>query len=283
MTAREIVAGIKNLRPISQSGFRLMRLLDQPDLNNDAIIECLKYDIVLTAKVLKTCNSPFYGFRDGIESVDQAVLLLGHQQLLSIVLPLALGDTMAVPLEAYGFESKDLWRHSLSTAAVAEIIAKDGLVPDSDPSAAFTAGLLHDVGKLAFAQILAADLLAKVRYQIAEHGLSRIEAEREIIGTDHAEVGGYLLSEWKLPARIIEAVANHHKPVTHPQICLSAVSCIANSIAHLAGSAPGWEAYAIKMDPELVMLLGLTPEMVDNLIIAGRESFGRVDQLMESP
>ena len=61
------------------------------------------------------------------------------------------------------------------------------------------------------------------------------------------------------------------------------MSCIANSIAHLAGSAPGWEAYAIKMDPELVMLLGLTPEMVDNLIIAGRESFGRVDQLMESP
>jgi putative nucleotidyltransferase with HDIG domain len=283
MTAREIVSNLKALRPVSQAAVMLMRMLDQPELNNEAIVESLKRDIVLTARVLKTCNSSFFGFRDGIESVDQAVLLLGHKQLTSIVLSLSVGDTLDVRLEAYGFEAKDLWRHSVSTAAVAEILAQDELIPNLDPSAAFTAGLLHDIGKLAFTQILAPDLLSRVRHEISEHGFSRIEAEREVIGTDHAEVGAFLLSEWRIPGKIVEAVANHHRPVLKPELCLSAVTCIANSIAHLAGSSPGWEAYAIRVDPVLIESLKLTPERVEMLTIAARESFGSIEQILNLP
>jgi putative nucleotidyltransferase with HDIG domain len=280
MTANEIVAHLKSLAPVSPAGLKLINLLDQNNQENSEIIEILKYDSVLTAKVLRLCNSPYYGFNESIASIDQAVLMLGYEKIARIILPLCFGGAMGTPLEAYAFAATDLWRHSFVTALAAETLAQDGLIANMEPSAAFTAGLLHDIGKLAFNQVLAPDLISSLRHQIDAHGLSRIEAERQIIGTDHAEVGACMLHAWKLPPEIVEAVANHHQPVIEPQPRLSAVTCLANSVAHLSGSAPGWEAYADKMDRALVAALQLKPEKVESLMITVRESFDRVEQCM---
>ncbi len=280
MTAREIVASLKSLQPVSRAGLKLMKVLGRHDQDNDTVIECLKYDNVLTARVLRTCNSSFYGYGQRVTSVDEAVLLIGHEQIMRMVLTLSLGGPMGAPMDAYAFDANELWRHSLSTAFVAECLAKDGLVAGAEASAAFTAGLLHDIGKVAFNQVLSPELLAKLRYQIAEHGMSRVEAERDVIGTDHAEVGGELLSKWELPPLIVEAVARHHQPEITP-LRLSAVTCVADTIVHLAGSAPGWESYALKIDPALVEPLHLTAEKIEIMLIDARESFDRVAQFME--
>jgi len=280
MTAHQIVANLKNLPPVSPASLRLINLLDQDTQENEEVIEILKYDSVLTAKVLRMCNSPYYGFNESIASIDQAVLILGYDKIVRIVLALCFGGIMGIPLQSYSFATTDLWRHSFVTAMAAEGLAQDGLIANVESSTAFTAGLLHDIGKLAFNQILAPDLISNLRYQIDVHGLSRIEAERQTIGTDHAEVGACMLQAWKLPREIVEGVANHHQPLIQPQPGLSAVTCIANSIAHLAGSAPGWEAYADKMDSTLVDALQLQPEKVESLIITVRESFDHVEQFM---
>jgi len=280
MTAPEIVANLKNLAPISPAGLRLINLLDQPNQENEEIVQILKCDSVLTAKVLRMCNSSYYGFDESIASIDQAVLILGYEKIVRIVLALCFGGAMGIPLEAYAFTDKDLWRHSFVTALAAEALAQDGLIANIEASAAFTAGLLHDIGKLAFNHVLAPDLISRLRYQIDVHGLSRIEAERQTLGTDHAEVGACMLQAWKLPREIVEAVENHHRPVIEPEPRLSAVTCIANSVAHLAGSAPGWEAYACKMNGALVEALQLKPEKVESLMITVRESFDRVEQFM---
>lgn len=280
MNAKDIVANLRSLQPVSRAGVKLMKLLGRHDHSNDSVIECLKYDSVLTAKVLRTCNSSFYGYGQKVTSVDEAVLLIGHEQIMRIVLTLSLGGPMAAPMEAYAFEANELWRHSLSTAFVAECLAKDGLVAGVDPAAAFTAGLLHDIGKVAFNQVLSPDLLERLRHQISDHGRSRVEAERDVVGTDHAEVGGRLLATWELPALIVEAVERHHSPEAEP-LRLSAVVCVADTIAHLAGSAPGWESYALKIDPALVEPLHLTGEGIEFMLIDARESFERVAQFME--
>jgi putative nucleotidyltransferase with HDIG domain len=276
MTANEIVAKLKPL-PVSRAGLRLIKLLDQPDRDNERIIQILKCDAMLTAKVLRSCNSAGCALKGRVASVDQAVLLLGYNQILRIVLSVALAEAMRVPLKAYAFDGNDLWLHSFAAAAAAETLALDGLVSDIDPSSAYTAGLLHDIGKVALHQFLKPDLVLSLRQQIAEQGLSRPDAEKVVIGADHAEVGAGLLAQWELPAEIIEAVANHHHPLVEPRPRLSALTFMANLISHLAGSAPGWESYAVHLDGAAAAALGITRERVDYLVMAVRESIERAE------
>jgi len=280
MTAQELVAKVKSLPPVPNAALRLMGLLDKSETSNEEVVQAIRCDNVLTAKLLRACNSPYFGFSDPVASVDQAVLMLGHQQILHIVLTLAFGSAMSVPLPGYAVESNQLWQHSLTTAMAAEVVVNSGLNIHAEAPVAFTAGLLHDIGKLLMGQVMDANMQAGIRGRILHEGASRVEAEREFLGTDHAEVGAYLLKSWNLPEEVIEAVANHHKPVFVPRPRLSAVTHLANFAAHLAGSAPGWDAFAVRVDSELAAQLELTPEKMEQLVIEVTENSEKVGQFM---
>jgi putative nucleotidyltransferase with HDIG domain len=280
MTAHELVAKVRNLPPISQAALRLVNLLDEPAVRNDDVVQVLKNDNVLTAKLLRACNSPYFGLEEPVSSVDQAVLIIGHEQILHIVLTLAFGGAMTVPLAGYAVEANELWRHSLTTATAAEFIVSNGLEMNVDPHVAFTVGLLHDIGKLALGQVITPEHQAGIQAGIATRGLSRCEAEKEILGTDHAEAGGALLQAWHLPDDIIEAVANHHRPIVEPQPKLSVIANVANCLAHQAGAAPGLEAYAVRVDDRVAEAFSLTPERIVTLVTEVRDSCDQVDKLM---
>jgi putative nucleotidyltransferase with HDIG domain len=280
MTAHELVGKVKNLPPISQAALRLVNLLDEPAVSNDDVVQVLKYDNVLTAKLLRACNSPYFGLEEPVSSVDQAVLILGHQQILHIVLTLAFGGAMTVPLAGYAVEANELWRHSLTTATAAEFIISNGIEMNVDPPVAFTVGLLHDIGKLVVSQVVTPEYQTDIRDRMSGRNLSRSEAEKEVLGTDHGEVGGALLQAWHLPEDIIEAVANHHHPVVEPRPRLSAVANIANVIAHLVGSAPGLDEYTLRVDDRVIEAFNLNPEQLEAMMADVRESCDKVDQLM---
>jgi putative nucleotidyltransferase with HDIG domain len=276
ITAQELVAKVKNLPPVPHAALKLVSLLDQPAVSNTEIVQALRCDNVLTAKLLRACNSPYFGLAEPVASVDQAVFILGHQQIL----PIAFGSAMVVPLPTYAVEASELWRHSLITATAGELIADEFTDLNVEPPVAFTIGLLHDIGKLVLSQLLTADLQADVRQRIKQDNLSRAEAEKAVLGTDHGEVGAVLLHSWHLPDDLVEAVANHHQPVLQPRPRLSVVTHLANCVAHLAGSAPGWDGYAVRINNEVVTSLEITPEQIEHLVINVRESFDRVDQFM---
>lgn len=279
MTAHEMVAKVRSLPPVSHAALRLVSLLDRPDASNNEVVEVLKNDSVLTAKLLRACNSPAVGLAEKVTSVDQAVLILGYNQILQMVTALAFGGAMSVQLPGYAIEAEELWRHSLIAASSAELLVKSG-VGIGEPAAAFTVGMLHDIGKLVMAQFLTEESQAAVRSRIAA-GMASADAERETFGADHAEVGACLLYLWRLPEEIVEAVANHHRPAFEPELRLSAVAHVANCLAHLAGASPGWEAYALRGDEHVVKRLAIDAEKLDRLIIAIRDSFERVDQFMK--
>jgi putative nucleotidyltransferase with HDIG domain len=280
MTAQELVAKVKNLPPVPHAALKLVSLLDQPSVSNTEVVQALRSDNVLTAKLLRACNSPFFGLTEPVASVDQAVFLLGHQQILHIVLTIAFGSAMVVPLPGYAVEASELWRHSLVTATASEMIANEFPDLNAEPPVAFTVGLLHDIGKLVLGQTLTADLQTEIRQQI-EHGkLDRAEAEKAVLGTDHAEVGALLLQRWHLPDDLVEAVANHHQPVLKPRPRLSVVTHLANCVAHLTGSAPGWDGYAVRISEAVVTSLAITPEQIEQLVFNVRESSDRVEQFM---
>src|SRR5208337_3822240 len=108
------------------------------------------------------------------------------------------------------------------------------------------AGLLHDIGKSVISKVLTPKTRADIRTKIAGQFLSRIEAEKAVLGADHCEIGACLLKRWSLPELIVEAVADHHSPVLKPSIQLSALVYLANCAVHLCGAAPGWQAQAIQ-------------------------------------
>jgi len=280
MTAPEFIAKVKYLPPVPHAALKLVNLLGQPSVNNDELVQVLRGDNVLTAKLLRACNSPFFALAEPVASVDQAVFILGHQQILHIVLTIAFGSAMVVSLPGYAVEANELLRHSLVTAEVCEIIANEFGDLNLEPSVAFTVGLLHDLGKLVLSQTLTADVQTNIRGHIERDHLDRAEAEKAVLGTDHAEIGALLLQTWRLPDEVVEAVANHHHPVLKPRPRLSVVTHVANGIAHLAGSAPGWDGCAVRINNEVVTSLDLTPERIEKLVANAGESFDSVEHLM---
>ncbi len=277
MTANEIAAKVQRLTPASQSVHRLITLLGRPAINNDEIVRVLKYDSAITARLLRACNSSFYGFDEPVASVEQAVLTLGHREILHMVFSIAYKGALAAPLPAYAAQANELWRHSLATALNCELLALMGPPQEVESSIAFTAGLLHDIGKLALNEVLPNESQTAIRHLVKGNGRSCAEAEREVIGTDHAEVGAALLSMWKLPPEIVEAVANHHNPVLNPRPQLSAIVHTADCLSHLTGSTAGWDSFAGRVADGVTDALEFTRAKMERLIVVSRSSLAQAE------
>jgi putative nucleotidyltransferase with HDIG domain len=158
-------------------------------------------------------------------------------------------------------------------------MAKDHLPLNVEPSVAFTAGLLHDIGKLALNEVLTEEDLITMRSCIREKSQSYAEAEQQVLGFDHAEVGACLLKAWKLPAEIVEAVAHHHHPVCRPRLQLSALVHAADCVAHEMGANFGRDAFAVRVDGQVADALQLTPERMDGFMLAIHDALPQADCL----
>lgn len=280
MTPNDIISKVKNLPPVSQAALKLVNLLEQASISNDDVVQVIKCDNVLTAKLLRACNSPYFGLAEPVATVDQAVLILGHQQILHIVLTLAFGNTMIVTLPAYAAEASALWQHSLVTATAAEIVAAEAYDLKIEAPVAFTVGLLHDIGKLAMSQGLTPELQAQIRDRINNENLSRLAAEKLVTGTDHAEVGACLLKSWRLPAEIIEAVGYHHQPPLVPQVKLSAITHLANALAHRACPMAGEDATAGEVNLEVAAALSIDESRLEGLVSTVHEAATEMSHMM---
>jgi putative nucleotidyltransferase with HDIG domain len=276
MTAHELVAKGRNLPQISAAALKLVELLEAND-DSDEAIRLIKSDSVLLAKLLRVCNSSALALSEPVASVEHALLLLGYRQVLGLVLSLGFGSSMKVALPGYALTANALLRHALGTAAAAEELARRGLVPDADPSVAYTSGLLHDIGKLVMAQALTREAQTVIRTHMSAEGLSSIAAEREVLGTNHAEVGACLLQIWRLPGWIIEATANHHQPTFEPSH-LSAIIYVANRIAHVAAGQS--DGYAFRDGEPVLRAFELTAKDIADLVNGLGKSAKRANELM---
>jgi putative nucleotidyltransferase with HDIG domain len=273
-----MLAKVRSLPPVSTGVMQLLGLLGQPETSNEKVIRIIREDSFLTAKLLRACNSPALGLKAPVTSVDHAVLMLGHGQIHRMATALAFRDPLDVPLLAYSLGAKALWCHSLTTAIAAEMVVGSGLNVGLDGSTAFTIGLLHDFGKLVTTQFFTRQALVAARERFTQ-GRSTVEAEREVLGTDHAEVGAALLYLWRLPAPVVDAVALHHQPVFTPQPRSSALVWFANQIAHQTEAVHSGEPpLASGIDPQMVDALGFSPEQVKDLIGRVSQAFQQVDQ-----
>jgi HD-like signal output (HDOD) protein len=207
---KELVARMDRLPSIPTVYSEIVEKLQDPEATLDAVGEVLSKDIGMTANILKLVNSAFFGLRRQVTHPGEAAAYLGLETIKSLVLSLhAFSQFEGVDLG--GFDLPALWQHSLTVAAHARAIAAAEQAEAKVRDESFVTGLLHDAGKVVLAANFAAQY-AEVLRMVRDRGLELLVAEEEVFGANHADVGGYLLGLWGLPAPVVEAIALHHNP-----------------------------------------------------------------------
>ena len=280
MNAETLIAKVPNIPAPAPSVARLVELLAKPDADNDDMIKVVRQDGIMSAKLLGLCNSAAYGFTSPVSSIEQAVLMIGHSEIHHLVMSVGFSGALSPQMHGYAMAEGELWRHSLLTAYVAVAVTAVAKKVNIDPSIAYTAGLVHDIGKIVITHALDLPTQTKMRELIEKNKNSLVEAEHLVIGTDHAEVGATLLRKWGLPELLIEAVANHHAPPLKPKPGLSAIVHIADVVSLEAGTSPGWGSYAMRADEDAVNALGLNREDIERLVISGYDAAEQVEEMI---
>jgi putative nucleotidyltransferase with HDIG domain len=205
----------------------LLIALDKDDVNVEELLHGVEQDQTLSARVLRVANSPFYGMTKSVASIQDAIVILGLKAVKSLVVTAAIIDTLKLPPMAW-FDQATFWRHSLATAVCARHLA--GLA-GFNPDIAYTAGLLHDIGRL----LLIVCYPEPYRLAVArktELDCMLVDAEREVLGLSHMEAGEALASHWRFAPVIRDAVSYHHSPPQVDNATLTDVIHCADLLAH---------------------------------------------------
>jgi putative nucleotidyltransferase with HDIG domain len=205
----EILAGIKKLPAFSSTVVRLSSLIKDPDAGPGEFEAVVQPDPALTANLLRMANSAYFGLSRRIGSAREAITLLGVRRVFELGAMAAVDAVVPDTLPGYGIDASVFWGHSVAVAVIAERLSKERKL--ATPSLTFTAGLLHDVGKLVISNFLA-DRIAALRSELASGDLSLIACEQKLLGADHAQIGADLGAVWNLPEEVVRVIASHHAP-----------------------------------------------------------------------
>lgn len=210
----EIIAKADSIEAAPGVVGQVLALTAQPDFAMDKLVRLVRMDPAITAHVLRMCNSPYYGLRYKVASLDHAIAVLGINALVDVILSSGLLKVFSGQAqEGYLLKKGQLWRHSVATALVAQKLASR--FTSINGSIIFTAALLHDVGKLALSKFVS-DSFYEIESLIHEQHYSLVEAEKQVLGIDHAALGGIIVEKWAFPDDIISAIAYHHQPMQSP-------------------------------------------------------------------
>ena len=250
----------EELEPLSTSATRLATLIcdEQPDI--DDVVDVVRYDQALTAGLLATANSSWSASRTSITTVRDAVIRLGTGPVLSLAMGAVVRGRMNRAVPEYGLAEGELWEHSVAASIAGELLVRRS--PRKPAPETATAALLHDVGKLVIARFLDDSLLFSLHLAAVE-GVGRREAEFEVLGVDHAELGGLVAQTWRLPASLVRGIGYHHNPTLGGDtICYAVHLCdvVAKAVGAGLEDNADLETYA-----NSVYELGLSPDDVDEL------------------
>jgi HD-like signal output (HDOD) protein len=211
-TAMQVLNSLHELPVMPAVAARILGFNDDV-VSVHEVARVIATDPVLTASLLRVANSAYYGFARRLATVHEAVLLLGFKQVRQVAIGASLMNAWKQPPGPGGFDLDLFWGHSLAVAVMAEIGARKFMA--GRPEEAFTAGLVHDVGALALLQAMPREFGEALDIS-RRSGISIWDAELELIGFTHAELGGRLVERWNLPTGIVQAVARHHEALAAP-------------------------------------------------------------------
>ena len=210
----EIVKQVSQLDPVPSVIHQVLMLAGNPDSSLKELVSVVERDPAITANLLKTVNSAHMGLPVKVDSIQQAVSMLGLQQVVEMVLSQNLSANLKRSQAGYGLSKGDLWRQGLAVAMVARTLADQHDLLSLP--AIYTAALLKDIGKIILHEFVA-DRLEDIQALVNQKGMSFVEAEMEVLGMDHTTLGGMIAKQWQFSPHMIYMIENHHltNPASH--------------------------------------------------------------------
>lgn len=207
-TVDRILKSIQNIPAFPITAQRVTGIMSDPDYSVNQVVNVIKYDPSITANILKICNSAYFGVRR-ISTLHDAVVFLGQENIIRAIQVSGISRFFKKSPSGYGVNAHDLWKHSVGVALMTQILSRK--ITGRDDSKLFTAGLLHDIGKFILGEFVQ-DSLIKIANLVTDQGYSFLKAEEEVIGMNHAEVGGRIARHWNFPPDIRDTIRFHHRP-----------------------------------------------------------------------
>lgn len=257
--AKNLVDKVKELGTLPTVYTKVNELVNDPNCPASKLGDAISNDQVITSMILKLVNSALYGFPNYIDTVTKAVTIIGFKQTRDLVLASSVIDMFNSAKASEFIDLKGFWKHSIASALAAKSIA--GHMSKSDPEAMFTAGLLHDIGRLIILEFTGTVPLVPLIQKCREREILVYKNERKVFGFTHMDVADALFYKWNLPPVLKEAAVFHHSPIMAPRFkeeacCIHVADVIAHAL-QLGNSSDhfvpqiheaAWETLGINLD-----------------------------------
>lgn len=259
----QLVKGLTKVASLPSIYFKVEEALADPKSSNKLLADILSEDTALTGRILRLANSAFFSFPGKVDTITQAIIIIGTHQLRDVVLASSIVAAFKdIPAEVVNMDS--FWRHSIACGVTCRILA--ALRRDANIESAFVGGLLHDIGRLVLYKSTAA-AMAQLIEQCGRQNRLLYEAEKERFGFDHAHLGGLLLQEWRLPRRHVETTTYHHAPHKPREFAAeTAMVHIADIIANAMIEGTSGEHLIPPLGKQAWESLKLGPDNVDFIV-----------------
>lgn len=279
MSRMEEILNIANhIPPFPKVAMQVMKMLEDPAVKAKDLAEVIQYDAAITANILKTCNAAYFGLTHKVSALDDALVLMGQDALKDILIASSSARFYKGGAgDGYQLEQGELWKHSVAVAIMSKLISRH--FKGVEPGTAFTAGLLHDIGKRFLSSFVASDF-QKIMDRTYVDGLSFIAAEHEILGMNHAELGSLILQKWDFAEDMIAAVKLHHDPKALDMDPLIALVAMANTLVISLGIGVGADGLSGAMQGEGLKRFGITSLDLDRYMSMLVLEMERAEDLM---
>lgn len=275
---KHILGQVENLPAVPAVVQQVLAHVSDPDFNYQQLVELVRLDPGITADVLRMANSPYFGLRRKISSLEQALVHLGADHIVDLVLSSKVVGMYKADQKGYGMARGELWRHSMASALLSQELARR--LGRADRATAFTAGLLHDVGKLILSEYVGGHF-ERIAQAVKDRNQSWVSAEREILGVDHALLGAVAARRWNFPEAIVQAIAFHHHPErAAKERELASIVALANLLALSFGVGGGVDGLLAPVPAGLMADLGLKARDLDELGLKLKDILDQADAML---
>lgn len=263
---QDLLKNNKELPTLMSFYARFRERIGDPKTSAHQIAQIISADQSIASRVLRSANSPLYGLSNRITSIQHAIVIIGFGGIHYIALNMAAQNMyQGAQQKVAGFDVANLWQHSMATAVLSRMIARR--VRHAHLEEMFSAGLLHDVGKVFILRYLTKDFERVVSYVRFRH-MSMVEAEREVLGVTHAEVGALLLKEWQLPQTLAAVAEWHHTPsLAADRMKDASIVHLADVLAKALEMGSGGDDLAAPLNEDAWSSLGLSEEALDDIVL----------------
>ena len=266
---RKIISNTEALPAMPEVMIKVQQMIKNPATSPAQLAKIIEIDSAMVTGILRVANSAYYGFRGKVATIQHASALFGTRRLAELITAISAGGVLATSMDGYGLKAGDMWCHSIAVACAASEIA--AAVGSDSPDIAYMAGLLHDMGKIILDPYVRERKVLFDNYTATHPEKTLQDAERDILGFDHAVIAAILCEHWNLPRSISFGIRHHHQPSSAGDHQLSHIVHLADYFTIQAGVGVARTAFCQELDESSRSLVTLDPDTLNAAVEKARQ------------